>query len=357
MRTALRRPCRPGARWNSASLSWPTWQVIPLIRPHNRPGPAIIGRSRGVHQRRHDSKGIRMANVDSKDLSSTVLQDWYEEGRELYIAGTASSRIWRRGTGPTVVCLHGVPTSAYLYRNVLPELASRGLEGVALDFPGLGFADRPADFDYTWTGLSAWLEKALEAAKIDSFHLVVHDLGGPIGFDLVRRVPQRVLSLTVLNTLVNASTFTKPLVMRPFTVPGLGRLWVLQMNSPMIFAMFRWKGILPGPSYAEIRAYGELLTLGDGGRAFRKIMSCFETTREFEERILPPLRDRNFPAQIVWGKHDTELPVASMGADVKRVLNLQTDIHEVEGKHFLQENCAVEIADRIALLVKTGKDV
>ena len=298
-----------------------------------------------------------MANVDNKDLSSTVLQDWYEEGRELYIPGTASTRIWRDGTGPTVVCLHGVPTSAYLYRKVLPELASRGLEGVALDFPGLGFADRPADFDYTWTGLSAWLEKALEAAKIDSFHLVVHDLGGPIGFDLVRRVPQRILSLTVLNTLVNASSFTKPLVMRPFSVPGLGRLWVLQMNSPMIFAMFRWKGILPGPSYAEIRAYGELLTLGDGGRAFRKIMSCFETTREFEERILLPLRDRNFPAQIVWGKHDTELPVASMGNDVKRALNLHTDIHEVEGKHFLQENCAVEIAVRIALLVKTGKDV
>ncbi len=46
-----------------------------------------------------------------------------------------------------------------------------------------------------------------------------------------------------------------------------------------------------------------------------------------------------------------------MGSDVKRALNLQTEIHQVEGKHFLQENCFVEIADRIALLVKTGKDV
>jgi pimeloyl-ACP methyl ester carboxylesterase len=256
-----------------------------------------------------------------------------------------------------VVCVHGVPTSAYLYRKILPELASRGLEGVAMDFPGLGFADRPADFDYTWTGLSAWLEKALAEAKIDSFHLVVHDLGGPVGFDLVRRVPQRVLSLTVLNTLVNVSRFSKPLTMRPFTMPGLGRLWVLQMNSPIIFPFFRWKGVLSGPSYAEIRAYGELLAMGDGGRAFQKIMGGFETTREFEERILPPLGDRKFPAQIVWGKHDSELTVESMGSDVKLALNLQTEIHQVEGKHFLQENCAVEIADRIALLVKTGKDV
>jgi pimeloyl-ACP methyl ester carboxylesterase len=255
------------------------------------------------------------------------------------------------------VCLHGVPTSAYLYRKILPELASRGLEGVALDFPGLGFADRPKDFDYSWTGLSAWLEQALAAANIDSFHLVVHDLGGPIGFDLVRRVPQRILSLTVLNTIVNVSRFSKPRMMRPFTVPGLGRLWVLQMNSPIIFPFFRWKGVLPGPSYAEIRAYGELLVLGDGGRAFQKIMGSFETTREFEERILAPLRDRQFPAQIIWGRHDTELTIESKGSDVKLALDLQTEIHQVEGKHFLQENCAVEIADRIALLVETGKDV
>jgi pimeloyl-ACP methyl ester carboxylesterase len=173
----------------------------------------------------------------------------------------------------------------------------------------------------------------------------------------VRRAPQRILSLTVLNTIVNVSRFSKPRAMRPFTVPGLGRLWVLQMNSPIIFPFFRWKGVLAGPSYAEIRAYGELLVLGDGGRAFQKIMGSFETTREFEERILPPLRDRAFPAQIIWGKHDTELTLESKGADVKRALNLQTEIHAVEGKHFLQENSAEEIAERIALLVKTGKDV
>lgn len=71
-------------------------------------------------------------------MPSTVLQEWYAKGSRLDIPGSASTRIWRDGTGPTVVCLHGVPTSAYLYRKVLPELASRELEGVAMDFPGLG---------------------------------------------------------------------------------------------------------------------------------------------------------------------------------------------------------------------------
>jgi len=51
------------------------------------------------------------------------------------------------------------------------------------------------------------------------------------------------------------------------------------------------------------------------------------------------------------------LSVKTFGRDVKRALNLKTEIHQVEGKHFLQENCSAEIADRIALLVKTEKDI
>lgn len=47
------------------------------------------------------------------------------------------------GSGEPVVCVHGVPTSSYLYRKVLEELAARGLRGVAFDLPGLGLADRP----------------------------------------------------------------------------------------------------------------------------------------------------------------------------------------------------------------------
>ena len=49
--------------------------------------------------------------LESKDKLSTVLQEWYAKGASLDIPG-ASTRIWRQGTGPTVVCLHGVPTSA-----------------------------------------------------------------------------------------------------------------------------------------------------------------------------------------------------------------------------------------------------
>ena len=89
--------------------------------------------------------------------------------------------------------------------------------------------------------------------------------------------------------------------------------------------------------------------------AVLRLVTAAIKQREVDERI--ELDDDDVPAQIVWGKHDSELTVDSKGSDVKLALNLQTEIHQVEGKHFLQENCAAEIADRIALLVKTGEDV
>jgi haloalkane dehalogenase len=91
-----------------------------------------------------------------------------------------------QGEAVPVVCLHGVPASSFLYRKVLPELAARGLRGIAFDLPGVGLAARPEGFDYSWTGLGRFCIAAVGALELDRFHLMVHDIGGPVGFvDLV----------------------------------------------------------------------------------------------------------------------------------------------------------------------------
>jgi haloalkane dehalogenase len=117
-----------------------------------------------------------------------------------FVAGGVGSFVLERGDGAPVVCLHGVPASSFLYRKVLTELATRGLRGVAFDFPGLGLAERPSDFDYSWSGLARWTGQAIDALGIDRCHLVVHDIGGPIGFEWAITHPKRVSSLTVLNS-------------------------------------------------------------------------------------------------------------------------------------------------------------
>ena len=105
-------------------------------------------------------------------------------GRRFEAAGVGS---FVRDAGPSaggepVVCLHGCrrrpPCTA---RSC--ELAARALRGIAFDLPRLGLADRPAAFDYTWTGLGRFCAAAVDALGLDRFHLVVHDIGGPAGFD------------------------------------------------------------------------------------------------------------------------------------------------------------------------------
>lgn len=280
-----------------------------------------------------------------------LVNDWRDRGESLQVPN-ASTRIWREGSGEPVVCLHGVPASGFIYRKVLPALAARGMQGVTFDFPGLGFADRPEQFDYSWSGLARWTVDALDAAKIDGFHLVVHDIGGPVGFDVMRRIPKRIRSLTVLNTIVRVASFQRPFVMEPFAHRGFGWFWLQGLRTPMIIALMRTVGMHDGPSNDEIRAYGALLMREDGGRAFLKIMRSFERTEQFENGIVTALKTMTVPAQVIWGAQDTALAMKKYAPPVCEVLGLP-NWHKVRGKHFLQEDSPNEIAEHIANLVAT----
>jgi pimeloyl-ACP methyl ester carboxylesterase len=162
-----------------------------------------------------------------------VVSEHRAAGRRFEAAGISS---FVREAGPPggepLVCLHGVPASCFLYRKVLRELAARGLRGVAFDLPGLGLADRPATFDYTWTGLGRFCAAAVDAFGLGRFHLVVHDIGGPVGFELAAAMPARIASLTVLDTLVEVDTFQRPWSMEPFARGGLGQLYLRALTKP-----------------------------------------------------------------------------------------------------------------------------
>ena len=62
----------------------------------------------------------------------------------------------------------------------------------------------------------------MDALGLERFHLVVHDIGGPIGFELAAERPDRIASLTVLDTLVEVEGFKRPWSMEPFARPGMG---------------------------------------------------------------------------------------------------------------------------------------
>ena len=273
----------------------------------------------------------------------------HRKSGRLLAAGGVESFTLDHGDGEPVVLMHGVPASSFLYRKVVDELAARDLRAIAFDLPGLGLAERPPDFDYSWTGLGEFARAAVEVLRLDRFHLVVHDIGGPIGFELAAAMPERIASLTILNTLIEVEGFTKPWVMRPFGVRGAGEIWLASVNEASIVPLMWLVGVKDRSAVpsAELAAYSDLLKRGVRGRAFLKIMRGFETTREKQQLYVDTLRSAPYPVQIVWGADDTALPAKTHGAIARRLLP-DARYTELRGKHFFQEDQAPALAGLIA---------
>ena len=268
-------------------------------------------------------------------------------------AGGTRSLVREQGEGEVVLCMHGVPASSFTYRKVIAELAARDLRGVAFDLPGLGLAARPEQLDYSWTGLGRFSIAAVDALELGRFHLVVHDIGGPVGFEVAAAIPERVKSLTLLNTMIEVERFHRPWMMEPFAHRGLGELWLASMIKPVFRELMYYAGIRDRSATpaAELDAYVDLLKREDGGRAFLKIMRGFERTAAKQRLYEGVVRDVPYPVQVVWGADDPALKLSVYGEQARRATGVET-VHAVPAKHFLQEDQAPAIAERIAALAR-----
>jgi pimeloyl-ACP methyl ester carboxylesterase len=264
-----------------------------------------------------------------------------------FSAGGVGSFVREQGQGGAVVCVHGVPTSSFLYRKLVPGLAGQGLRAIAFDLPGLGLADRPRDFDYSWSGLSRWTGEAIDALEIDRCHLVVHDIGGPIALEWAIRNPDRVLSVTVLNTMLEVAGFRRPWMMAPFARRGIGEAWLAVLQPGPGSELFYRVGIANRSATPrhEVQAHIHLLKHRDRGRAFLRIMRGFELTDDKQRFLWEGLADRPWPARVIWGEQDSALGLDQLEV-AARVLDTD-DVTLLPAKHFLQEDQSPAIANAV----------
>jgi len=101
---------------------------------------------------------------------------------------------------PTIVLLHGFPTSSHMFRNLIPALADR-YHLVAPDYPGFGDSAQPSmeSFEYSFDNLAALIETFVDQLGIERYSLYLMDYGAPIGFRLAAKHPDRVQSLIIQN--------------------------------------------------------------------------------------------------------------------------------------------------------------
>lgn len=284
---------------------------------------------------------------------SEVVQEHEASGTYFQVDGIRTFAL-KYGRGETVLCIHGVPTSSFLYRKVLRSLEKKGYKGVSIDLPGLGLSERPEDFDYSFSNMADFIYKAAKALKLKKFHLVVHDIGGPIGFALAARHANRIMSLTVLNTWADVVKFKKPVVMRPFEKRVLGEAELKMMTHLTWPVMFRQMGVVNASriSAAEMNAYVDLLKREDHGKAFLKIMRNFDQSPAFRDLCYKALQKTDYPIQAIWGANDPALQLETYGREIQEVAGLK-EVHQLRSRHFLQEEAWLAIADKIVELAQS----
>jgi pimeloyl-ACP methyl ester carboxylesterase len=113
---------------------------------------------------------------------------------------------------PTILLLHGFPTSSHMFRNIIPALADK-FHLVAPDYPGFGYSSMPSlgEFEYTFDHIADIVDKFITKIGVEKYSLYVMDYGAPVGFRLAVKHPEKIEALIVQNG--NAY------------VEGLGEFW------------------------------------------------------------------------------------------------------------------------------------
>jgi len=101
---------------------------------------------------------------------------------------------------PTILLLHGFPTSSHMFRNLIPALADK-FHLIAPDYPGFGNSSMPTvdEFQYTFDHLAEIVEKFIELMRLEKYSMYVMDYGAPIGYRLAAKHPERIEALIVQN--------------------------------------------------------------------------------------------------------------------------------------------------------------
>ena len=101
---------------------------------------------------------------------------------------------------PTVLLLHGFPTSSHMFRDLIPELASE-YHVIAPDYPGFGASDMPdaADYDYSFANAAQVVTQLIDAKGVDNYAVYLMDYGAPVGYRMFAEHPERVTGFIIQN--------------------------------------------------------------------------------------------------------------------------------------------------------------
>ena len=273
---------------------------------------------------------------------------------------------------PTLLLLHGFPTSSHMFRDLITELADE-YHLVAPDYPGYGFSSMPAvdEFDYSFDNIAQLMEQFVDVVGLDRFSLYLMDYGAPVGFRIATSQPERIESLIVQNGNAYVegidNNFWEPIREywkdRDAVNKGLDNDWwknikaayqqpemtndnALRFLVTLGATKWQYTNGVPDAEAVSPDTWGHVQPLLD-----REGNTDIQLQMFYSYGTNPPLypawqqylREYQPPTLIVWGKRDEIFPAAGAEPYKRDLENLE--YHLIDTGHFALETHGQEIAD------------
>ncbi len=267
-------------------------------------------------------------------------------------------RIFFREAGdaskPTIVLLHGFPSSSHTYRELIPLLSGR-FHVIAPDYLGSGYSDRPdpEQTTYTFDLLAKQVSGLLSELKIEKYVLYMQDFGAPVGYRMMLQSPQSLQALIVQNANAYLAGLTD--ARQDFFRTAN------QDRSPekvaSLFAFVGREAIINKQYLRDVK--GKEAAMSPDSWTHDLALLQTEKDRRIQVQLFQDyynnilaypkwqlfLRQQRPPTLIVWGKNDPAFIAAGAKAYLQDLPD--AELHLIDAGHFAVEEKAVEIAQHI----------
>ena len=254
-------------------------------------------------------------------------------------------------SAPTILLLHGFPTSSNMFRNLIPLLAN-SFHVLAPDYPGFGLSSMPdhKSFAYTFENLTNVVEGFVKALNLKKYSLYVMDYGAPIGYRLALQLPDRVQALIVQNGNAYEEgllEFWNP-IKKYWADPTQENRKALNFLVDQKSTQWQYENGVADKTLLDPTAWifdqvgldrpGNLEIQMDLFLSYGTNVPLYPEFQAFFRKYQPP-------TLIVWGKNDSIFPPEGAAPYSRDLKNLET--HLLDTGHFALETHGGEIADRI----------
>lgn len=258
-------------------------------------------------------------------------------------------------SGPTLLLLHGFPSSSHMFRDLIPALADT-FHVVALDYPGFGLSSMPDpnDFAYTFDNLAKTVAEFTDAIGLTNYVIYAQDYGAPIGFRLATDRPDRVKGIVVQNGNIYMEGLSENLAPLSAYMSNPTPETEAPVRGMLAAATTQWQWTHGTRNPAGIDPafwiYDQYFLDRKGNDTIQlALFRDYATNPPLYSKWQEYLRTHRPPVLVVWGKNDPFFTPA--GAEAFRRDVPAADIHLLDTGHFALTDHSGEIAGLIRKFV------